>query len=65
MTATETASTKVTTAPAPTPTMTPTETTDLVMTVAAIPEYSRSEWKHWTDEDGDCQDARQKVLIVP
>ena len=46
---------------------TPTPTTSLAITVAPIPadipEYSRSQWKHWTDEDGDCQDARQEALI--
>ena len=41
--------------------------TTLAITVAPIPtdisEYNRSQWKHWTDEDGDCQDARQEALI--
>ena len=39
----------------------------LAISVAPIPtdiaEYSRSHWKHWTDEDGDCQDARQEALV--
>ena len=41
--------------------------TTLAITVAPIPtdiaEYNRSQWKHWADENGDCQDARQEVLI--
>ena len=31
---------------------------------ADIPEYRRTQYKHWVDEDGDCQDARQEVLIL-
>ena len=31
---------------------------------ADLPEYDRGTWRHWTDEDGDCQNARQEVLFV-
>ena len=49
------------------PPATPTPSATLTITVApmptGIPEYDRSDWRHWIDEDGDCQDARQEVLV--
>ena len=56
---------QATATPPPTPTA---PTTTLVIAVAPIPanipEYDRGDWKHWVDEDGDCQDARQEVLVA-
>ena len=60
---------------APTPTQEPVQPATpseggLVLQVAVapvpaeLPEYDRDEWRHWIDEDRDCQNARQEVLIA-
>ncbi len=50
-----------------TPMTTPEILLTFTITVASpalgIPAYDRDEWRHWVDEDGDCQNARHEVLI--
>lgn len=55
----------------PTPSLAPTAAPmveTLSIAVAPIPgdlpKYDRGDWRHWVDEDRDCQDARQEVLVA-
>ena len=59
----------------PAPTITPAaaitpSATGIVLRVSVgsppsdLPKYDRGEWRHWIDEDSDCQNARQEALIA-
>lgn len=55
--------------PVPTPTAIHTTELNLLKIAVAeipadLPDYYRDDWKHWTNSDGDCQDARQEVLVA-
>ena len=57
-----------------TPTVSPSPEADVVATVLLVlamaevpdelPVYSRDDWRHWIDEDGDCQNTRNEVLLT-
>ena len=55
---------------APILTPTPPQASYLVLKIvisdvpSEMPDYDRDDWDHWNDADGDCQDARQEVLIA-
>ena len=39
-------------------------TRQLLNAEPVVEGYGCKDWKHWTDEDNDCQDTRQEVLIA-
>ena len=56
-------------APTPTPTnIAASQPAALQITIAPVPvnlpQYDRANWKHWTDDDRDCQNARHEVLVA-
>ncbi len=34
-----------------------------VLLAEAIPDYSRSQWRHWVDSDFDCLNIRHELLV--
>ena len=53
--------------PGDTPPEIPAVTSDQLLRIAEVPpdlpSYDRDDWKHWVDEDKDCQNTRHEVLI--
>ena len=50
------------------PTATPPLPTTLVITISPIPpnipDFDWTQWPHWTDQDGNCRNARQETLAA-
>ena len=64
-TTTSTPSTAMPTPPTPTQQSGSSVLTLKIIEIATnLPDYDRDDWKHWTDEDSDCQNTRHEVLIV-
>ena len=58
---------QITSTPTPDPTKVPNPSTIILQISVAEPDqgtsYDRDEWKHWIDDDDDCQSTRHEVLI--
>lgn len=58
-----------TVAASPTPTTVAPTVNSIVLTISVaeiatdLPGYDRDDWRHWTDADDDCQNARHETLI--
>ena len=40
----------------------PSDIASQVLVKASDSKYTRTDWKHWIDEDGDCEDTRAEIL---